>query len=218
MSLSKLLREFTDAEKKKIESIGTFLSRKGFKANREWKNHPLYKDSGAFGIIYESPKYPKYVVKVSDFSIGDYGSRKIVGKDIENVVKIFFHKDFSDNGIDHIYVTVMEKLEPLDSEFIKEMEELLDIFNEHHGKHYMMRSAFNKFFDEDEDIFTIALELSDPSDGITMRQDDLKRFLDDIKKGFENLVRHGVRHVDMHMGNILWDPKKRQYKIIDITS
>lgn len=42
-------------------------------------------------------------------------------------------------------------------------------------------------------------------------------YYDDVKAGYEQLKSAGVYHRDLHVGNVMYDPKTDNYNIIDIT-
>lgn len=207
MSLTQILLE--DFTKEKFDRLAKFFKDNYFYLVYQRSNQlgysDYYLDQGKYGMVLHSRKeYPNSIVRISQHTGEEY--KKAVGKDFDNVVNVKFHRN-----VGSVYVTVMEKLQALpddidwDISAVKEHARELSNTRRSHEIYWAVN--------EDPKLLDKAMEQTK-----YMRSDvdDMRKFFNDVINGLKELKSIGIQHTDMHSGNIMYDEKTDNYKIIDL--
>lgn len=214
MSLKKLLTE-DNLTKDKFNRLADFFNEHYFHVVYDRGDKLGYSQyrlgSGTQAMVVYSEKYPDIVVRLSEYNAEGFG--KLVGKDFENVVNVKFHKELRS-----IYITVMERLEPIDGDVKSAVEGMWEaisrkIWGSTMGFHEVLYEV-----SDDPDLIEYGYENAEEylfSD-IKIDLNEAKEVFDDLINGQQELNSIGIDHVDMHMNNIMYDEDKKNYKFIDV--
>ena len=145
---------------------------------------------GAFAEVYDIMGHKNKVLRIEPEAYNSNLNR-IVGEEFKYVVKVFYSTivelpEFDDAPIE---ITVMEKLDPLPEDVEDEMYKLAK--------------------DSDEGLI-------DPLDIHKVTNKETKKAILHSTKGLKELEGVNIQFEDMHFGNLMYDPKTRNYKIIDL--
>lgn len=197
-----------------------------------------YVGHGGYGDVYSLRGIDK-VLKIHDEQDDFDIVNKIMssGKDFKNVVKYFFNK-----RMEPYYITVMERLEQIPRQDLnyyndahrlslnivammskkgmvsdRELKEVLPTLED--IDHLV--TGIERLYDEE--MFKLIIFQIDWLAGF--RKDKVvevakffitrKQFVTDVYNGMEELKSIGIVNDDLHLGNVMVDPKTDTYKIID---
>lgn len=144
---------------------------------------------GAWAEVYSIKSIPDKVIRIEKTDELDSKYSDIEGlTNLKHVVRVYYNT-YIESGNKDIQITVMEKLERLDEQDIRE----LIYIHEYYGLNVPPAS-----WEEKSDLSGI------------------KHVLKDIYAGVDELKKIGITHNDLHAGNVMKDPKTGNYKLIDI--
>ena len=223
MSLIKILKEnkFTA---NRFQRLSDFMDKHYFRLvfDKDLGYSKYYVGQGAEAQIYQSDKYPDVVLRISQQKDKEF--KKIKGKDFDHVVHVKFFKELRS-----ISLTVMEKLEPLNEKLKLIFEWMVGEYEEEYAKKELFSyEAFYIAYDKMdlmEKIYHKVLKdmekapsalTSHTKNSTPVKFNDIKKFIKDVNKGMDELSTVGIHHGDLHMGNIMYDPKSGNYKLIDV--
>lgn len=213
MSLSKLLLlEFNKRDIDYANALGRFLSTKNFIVNADYYNRPDFVGKGVDAVVFTSETFPEKVIRITEEVNHERKFSDIIGKNFDNVVEVYFSKTFSIEK--ELLIVVMEKLEPVDGDIQHTVLQMINIMSDVLGakggsptffKMYFKRPKFLDYIYENADQGELKSDI-----------EDMRKYLDDVKAGYEELQSTGIDHKDLHVGNVMMDPKTKNYKLIDI--
>lgn len=159
-----------------------------------------YISSGAWASVYKSKQHPDKVIRVQK-NIPPSASfqnnfEKIVGKDFDNVVKVYMHRQLWFGGQTFL-VTVMEALEHIDYDIYELLDTIIDDHRSQYGHESTPYRAPN-YPDYEQ------------------HKEEIDNILQDVHKGFEQLNSVGIDYSDFHEKNVMFDPETYNYKLIDV--
>lgn len=147
--------------------------------------------AGLYAKVYSIEQHKDKVLRIED-DLYESFFVDIAGADLENVVKVFYSDIIPirlDGETTNVEITVMEKLEPLDSDEQKMLN--------HIGLDGLPSNWSEVSF---------------------LAVDGVEHILSDIFNGLDELDKMGIYLNDLHSGNVMYDPKTNKYKIIDLSN
>ena len=142
------------------------------------------------------------VLKITGDPSEAKAAKHIQGKNFKNIYKVFAVYQLDSTGYFAIH---QEKLEPLPADpqgaqdIDRMVEECMFLYRQEHGM-----DAINQYLDGQ-------LEGENPQ-RITL----VKELVRDMVNGLNELKQAGIQLQDYHLGNVLYDPKTKMNKFIDI--
>ena len=105
--------------------------------------------------------------------------------------------------LDHLFGKIAEYMMEFHKEGEKESEAVKNVFE-----------YFDEEFKERNDEWDLKLEKNNFQ--LVLKDKRMRKFLTDMVKGFNHLFNLGINWQDAHFGNVMYDSKSRNYKIIDL--
>lgn len=261
MPLTKILLEFNVTEQEEV--LSKILSAIGEKIERT-----EYKKSGSYGDIFKV----KGKNKVLKLTTSDYEAEvvgKLVDKNFENVVHVYYAKPIPDTIIKNLdlrskalnnYLVVMEYLEPTGFSYSTPLSILMRNLSENvykgvkdarsdvgirtylmairkklsgeltdsqvDGAIGVMEKVGKRLDAKDYKLFldailnviveSMTVPIRDVHAGLSTLGTYDSQFIADVINGLKELKQYDIFHDDLHMDNIMKDPRTGNYKIIDV--
>ena len=194
MSLKKVLLE--DINKDIVASIINLISSKLSLDIMDYSDQYNFVGKGRYAKVFSINDIPDKVIRIEDKPWESFFMDIEGDWNLKNVVKVYY-SDIIDVNMGNkkmpIEITVMEKLEPIDEDLLRE----LGYIENRHGNigDFIMNNNWEMMSDIDEKLHPI---------------------LRDVERGIEELG--GIYLNDLHSGNIMYDSKTNRYKIIDLSN
>lgn len=178
-----------DVGQELVEVVKEYLEKKG-NLYLDINDDYTHIGQGSYADVYSIREYPDKVIRIEGDVYESFFIDVAGERNLKHVVRVFYSDiiEFEDNN--NVEITVMEKLEPLTSDQVKKL-------------HYFFKNN----------------DIQKKSDWINLyKTDEEYKILRDIHKGVEELNMLGIHLNDLHGGNIMYDPKTKRYKIIDLSN
>jgi hypothetical protein len=155
--------------------------------------------TGGSAFVYAIEGKPNKVLRI-DVDPYEEFFEDVVGWNLNNVVKVYASKiayiKLKENGIKkykNISITLMERLEKISKQDMTLIGNCIDLDGEPTDYYYELKH----------------------NDKFTSKE---RKMLSDVFKGIKQLRQMDIYLNDLHGGNVMYDPKKKRYKIIDLSN
>ena len=157
-------------------------------------------DQGRYAKVFSISSNKDKVIRIEDDLYESFFIDIAGFDDLKNVVRVYYSDIITiktDNNRDNnIEITIMERLEKVDKYKRKEMEYLEMNYGD--IGEFVMNEEWRTMAEVD--------------------QADLIPVLEDVENGIKELQNNNIYLNDIHSGNIMYDPKTGNYKIIDLSN
>jgi uncharacterized protein (DUF2164 family) len=180
-----------------VDNVAKYIERNlKIELNKINKEYYL-EDHGAYAFIYGIKNKPNQVIRIEP-EVRESFFDWVVGHDFKHVVKVYANKiiefgnyDTNKNKSDELEITLMERLEPISM---------------------IQRKLVSNCFHENGEFKEFFYDIKGSLDS------DEKKLINHIIKGMKELKSYDIYLNDFHGGNVMFSPKEKVYKLIDLSN